>query len=237
MALTVTPTDPNADSYVSVTEADAYLVDRTDIASWTALTTAQKEQLLRMATRQIDSMRFFHTKMYHQAMDYRLEQALKFPRSNQKSLTGVVDSATTNTIVCDDLVDEINYPNDYWNNGAIVIISGTGKGQVKLITDFVASTGTVTISGEWTTTPDTTSNFRIIKEIPLEVKHATIEQALYIVNGGGKRASLQAEGVTSYTIGDLSETFAGAGGSGEVKLCFEANSLLRGFVSKIGQFV
>lgn len=236
MALEITPTHPNADSYIALADADTYLDNRSDTSEWDALTDDQKEQLLRIATRQIDTFRFHGVKLYHKPIEYRLEQALEFPRSNIFNMSGSVNSATNSTLVCSTLANNASMPNDYWNNGAVVIINGTGKGQVKLISDFDMSTGTVTISGTWDTNPDSTSTFRLILEIPQKVKDATVEQAFYLSKGGGSRARLQAEGVTSYKIGDLSETFEGGVSGTEVKLSNEAMALLGKYISRIGRF-
>lgn len=44
---------------------------------------------------------------------------------------------------------------------AVCIILGTGKGQCRDITDFVASTEVASVSPNWTTTPDNTSQYYI----------------------------------------------------------------------------
>lgn len=50
--------------------------------------------------------------------------------------------------------------------------------------------------------------------IPVEVVHATIELAVQSSNGEAKeRYELQRQGVRSYSIGDLSESFAGSAGA------------------------
>ncbi|WP_236685594.1 hypothetical protein [Geobacter pickeringii] len=50
---------------------------------------------------------------------------------------------------------------DQWKNFAIVITGGTGAGQRKIIT--TNTTSVATISGTWTTIPDGTSSFDIVK--------------------------------------------------------------------------
>ena len=47
------------------------------------------------------------------------------------------------------------------NSNIISIVSGTGAGQQATISSYVAGTRTVTISGTWSTTPDTTSVYSI----------------------------------------------------------------------------
>jgi hypothetical protein len=63
-------------------------------------------------------------------------------------------------------------------------------------------------------------------------KEAAFEQALYIlVNGNSKRSKLQEQGVKSYSIGNLSETFVETSksfkNSPESKICSEAMTLLK----------
>ena len=69
-------------------------------------------------------------------------------------------------------------------------------------------------------------------DIPVAVKDACCEEALALLGrGNSQRRKLQAEGITSITIGSLSETYApGAGGSGAAGrglLSQEARELLR----------
>jgi len=237
MALNTTPTHPQADSYLTIAEADAILASRTNISDWTALTDAQKEALLKLATNQIDSYRFFNNKVYPRAANYRDEQALQFPRDKNHMPSGVVDSVTSTTLVDDALANNSQLPDDYFIGWAVVIKEGAGKGQTVTVTDFASATGTITVAA-WTTTPDTTSQYLLVPEIPRKVKLATAEQALYLVKGGGDRARLQAEGVTEYKIGDLSEKYGGANMSaGKVALSNEARGYLVGLITRLGKLI
>ena len=69
-------------------------------------------------------------------------------------------------------------------------------------------------------------------DVPVAVKDACCEEALALLGrGNSQRRKLQAEGITSITLGSLSETYApGAGGSGAAGrglLSQEAKELLR----------
>lgn len=237
MALITTPTHPDANSYVTLAEAEALLANRSDVAEWAALTDEQKEALLKLATQHIDTLRFFHKKVYRVAQDYRREQNLEFPRDNHHMPAGVVDSATATTIVDNALANLQNYPDDYFNGWAVVIKEGTGKGQVVLITDFVSATGTISVAS-WTTQPDTTSQYRLVPKIKDDVKRATVEQAIYISKGGGDRARLQSEGVTEYKIGDLMEKFGGSSmRSGKVPISDESRGYLTGLITRLGKLI
>lgn len=237
MSLVITPTHPQAVSYVSLAEATAYLQNRTDATEWNALTDDQKEQLLKMATRQIDSFRFHGTKMYKEPRDYRNKQKLEFPRYQDRKFTVNINSVTINTIVSSALANQAMYPDDYFNGGAIVVMNGNGKGQTLLISDFVMATGQITLGENFTTTPAEGDQILIIAPVEDDIKFATIEQAYFLTKGGSVRAQMQADGVVSYSIGDLSETFSDkVVGNNAVKLSSEAENLLSGYISTIGEF-
>jgi hypothetical protein len=72
----------------------------------------------------------------------------------------LAQSATGTTIV---LAAAENYADDLLNNNSsVVILSGTGAGQVRCITDYDQSDDTATVAA-WTTTPDNTSRYTIIE--------------------------------------------------------------------------
>lgn len=51
---------------------------------------------------------------------------------------------------------------DLYNGLLIQIVSGTGAGQARVITDYVGSTKVASIEPNWTTNPDATSVFRVL---------------------------------------------------------------------------
>jgi hypothetical protein len=236
MALETTPTHPLADSYVTVAEADAYLLNRKDVANYTALTNDQKEALLKLATKHIDSLRYRAEKLFEDAQYFRLEQSLKFPTEEEERYMGSVATVDGKKITANSLKNIATLPDDYFNGGALIIIDGTGKGKTYKVANFVCETGEVEVEQDFAPAPDTTSRFMIVEKIPLRVKNAVCEQALYICNGGGERQKLQSEGVKSYSIGDLSETFAdNMVGSGKIAISNEAKGLLKGLYTIIGR--
>lgn len=234
MALITTPSDPTANSYVTQAEADAYFLNRSDVADWSALSNDQKEAVLELATKQIDSLRFHGEKIFEQPNYYRDKQLLKFPRTGARSKAGTVDSAGVNYIIDSARADQATEPDNFWNDGCVVIIDGTGKGQTRKISDFDMATGKITVDTNWTTNPDTSSDYKIIEKIPQKVKDATCEQALYLCKGGGERSKMQSEGVVEYRIGDLSERFAD-GIAGKIAISNEAKGMLRGLYTIIGK--
>lgn len=71
--------------------------------------------------------------------------------------------------------------------------------------------------------------------VPDKVKYAVCEEALYILPGTDKRAELQAAGVDSYGIGDLSESFKGKGSFAAGGLqSIEAMRYMRGYLNSYG---
>jgi len=81
-------------------------------------------------------------------------------------------------------------------------------------------------------------------EIPVDVQRACAEQALWLLQNSGtggrsERQQLQAQGVASYTIGNLSQTFRGGAGSNSQfgNLCSESQRFLQGYVSRTGRLI
>lgn len=76
--------------------------------------------------------------------------------------------------------------------------------------------------------------------IPEDVKQACAEQALWVLQnastgGQSDRQQLQAQGVSSYTIGNLSETFRGGFQYGG--LCSGSQRYLQGYISRTGNLI
>ncbi|MEE8375504.1 MAG: hypothetical protein V3S26_04205, partial [Acidimicrobiia bacterium] len=71
-----------------------------------------------------------------------------------------VDSATSTTIVFD--AAGMSAANDFYNGMVVLVYSGTGLGQSRVITGYVGSTKTATVSPAWGTNPDNTSDILIV---------------------------------------------------------------------------
>ena len=78
--------------------------------------------------------------------------------------------------------------------------------------------------------PRTNTALEFTDGIPNEITYATCEQALFVLKGGSKRQELQKQGVKSYSLGDLSETFADNLSEAQKTICPEALSYLRKFL-------
>lgn len=59
------------------------------------------------------------------------------------------------------LADAETYPDDQLNGALVTIVSGTGKGQSRLIVDYTGTGDYADVTPNWTTTPDNTSQYII----------------------------------------------------------------------------
>lgn len=236
MSLITTPTIENANSYVTLAEVEAYFLNRQDILTWSSLSNNQKEAILIMATNHIDSFRFFNCEIVDRPKFYRNKQSLKFPRHNYSQVnSGTVKSSGNNFIIDSSRVNNSYEPNDFWNDGAIIITDGTGKGQTRKITDFDMETGKITISENWTINPDTSSQYYLVEKINDEIKNAVCEQALFISKtANSSRQTMRDSGVVSYRIGDLAENF---GNSSNINMSNIAKSYLSKFINRTGRII
>lgn len=72
--------------------------------------------------------------------------------------TGTAQSGTSTTIR---LAAATSKDDDFFNDYYVRIMSGTGAGQQRLITDYVSSTDTATVDSAWTVNPNSSSVYEI----------------------------------------------------------------------------
>ena len=70
---------------------------------------------------------------------------------------------------------------DFWTGGIVEILEGMGAEQRRAISDYVSSTGVISVSPNWTTNPDTTSVYRVVKSYTVKIISCfeKFEQMLY----------------------------------------------------------
>jgi hypothetical protein len=85
------------------------------------------------------------------------------------------------------LADTASSANDIYVPAEIEIVSGTGKGQVRTISDYEGSSRTATVSEAWTDPPDSTSRYRIYDNSPV-ITRADYERT--DTNNPGERKGL-----------------------------------------------
>lgn len=113
--------------------------------------------------------------------DDDLYNELENLRKNAVQESGTATSATTSTLVD---TATLKQADDYWNGGKIEILAGTGVNQVRDISDFTQSTSTIVVSPNWTTTPDSTSVYRVIKSYSRAIEQSFIKLCTMIYNKG-----------------------------------------------------
>ena len=123
--------------------------------------------------------------------------------------TGTAQAATGTTI---QLAATASATDDVYNSMTVYISSGTGSGQIKVITDYVGSTYTATVS-TWTTNPDNTSVYEVMPAVTITTTEGTGAAARVssVVGGVIKKVSMTAVG-TLYRSGTA--TLTGGGGTG-----------------------
>lgn len=177
-------------------------------------------------------------------------------------VNGPVASATSTSFML--YVQQQNmYDVDYFKGCQVEIIGGTGAGQTRTISGSTRA-GVCTISTSWTTTPDSTSFYKITqlgkfprhkdvtffsevgtptyyKSIPEAVKRATAAQVQFMIEMGDKYFSTDQSEKTSERIGDYAYTIGGPGtstGAGPDKLIApKAKKLLIGIKNRLGQIL
>ena len=125
--------------------------------------------------------------------------------------TGTAQGGSATTI---QLAATASATNDIYNSMTVYISSGTGSGQIKVITDYVGSTYTATVS-TWTTNPDNTSVYEVMPAITITTTEGSGATARVssVVGGVIKKVAMTAVG-TLYRSGTA--VLTGGGGTGAV---------------------
>ena len=124
--------------------------------------------------------------------------------------TGTAQAGSTSTTIV--LAATASATNDIYNSMTIYISSGTGSGQLKVITDYVGSTKVATVS-TWTTTPAADSVYEVMPAVSITTTEGSgaTARCSSVVGGIIKKISMSAVG-TGYRSGTA--TLSGGGGSG-----------------------
>lgn len=78
---------------------------------------------------------------------------------NRYAHTGTAQAGAAGTIT---LAAGASASNDFYNGCLVRIISGTGSGQRRWITDYVGATKVATVDSNWITNPDNTSVYEVL---------------------------------------------------------------------------
>lgn len=174
-------------------------------------------------------------------------------------VTGQCSAASSSSLTLEQS-HQNTYDKNYFKNCEIEIVSGTGEGQRRRVLSSL-KTGVLTVSDSWSTTPDTTSIYRIyqlakfprpldvepitvsgetviVKTIPEAVKRAVAAQVAFAIQKGDSFFQGDSVEKISEKIGDYSYEKSSTGSGGFTKLVSPmAKMLLKGYVSKIGKLI
>lgn len=171
-------------------------------------------------------------------------------------ITGLASSGTSNTITLETL-HQNSYDEDYFAWCQIEIIGGTGQGQIRKITTSTKP-GVLTVDSNWSTTPDSTSFYKInqlgkfprkcdvtshshpsytkyYKSIPEMVRRATAAQVAYVTEMGASYFKGDKSNMESESIGDYSYSRKGSGTHNLIAP--KAQLLLRGIKNRLGTII
>jgi hypothetical protein len=83
---------------------------------------------------------------------------VKVFNKKETHIYGLAQAGAAGTITLNSTSDAND---DFYNNATITIVSGTGKGQVRTISDYTGATKVANITPNWTTNPSTDSYYEI----------------------------------------------------------------------------
>lgn len=122
--------------------------------------------------------------------------ALQVAQEVMDVVQGISTGGSTTTLA--DTVLLASYPNDHWNNGRLFIKSGLNAGRVLRITDFVTTTGVVTISETLANAILASTTYAIIRNAyPLDRILQAIQRALDGTWVTAENATLTGDGTTT----------------------------------------
>ncbi len=169
---------------------------------------------------------------------------------NPTNVNGKIITDISNT-------SQLHQHNGYFSNCVIEIVGGTGKGQVRFISDSNYNNQSVTVVDDWDTAPDATSFYRIYqlaklprskdvlqsrdglnyyKTIPDAVQQAVLAQVAYFSAKGAAhfvddQSDIQSENIGNYSYSKKS----GNDQSSSVSAVSpRARTLLRGIKNSLG---
>ena len=99
---------------------------------------------------------------------------------------GAAESGSPSEVICQALKD---YPDDHWTGGIIEVVDGPADGDVRVVSDSVQSTGTITVSTGFSAAITASSEFVVKRTFQREIDRA-FEDMLADVEARGYRPSL-----------------------------------------------
>jgi len=117
----------------------------------------------------------------------------RIARRLEDHVEGTADSAAASTLVDADLKI---YPDDHFNGAWLYINGGTGAGQERSVSDFVQTSGTLTLLNAWAPTPGATSTYELHRSFRVDAINDAINHAIEDIRGEYQYAVTVNESIT-----------------------------------------
>jgi hypothetical protein len=114
-------------------------------------------------------------------IDDDLFNELESLRGTNEQQTGTATSATSSTLVDTAKRKEAD---NYWKGGRIRTLAGTGPNQERIVSSNTQSSGTISVTPNWTTTPDSTTTYQIERSYYYKIEEAFKEFEDMLYNKG-----------------------------------------------------
>lgn len=220
--------DSNANSYVTLQEANKYIRNKYGHTSlWDTLDKEAKKRVLIEAGKDMEIFNYSGEKYYD-------TQALEFPRDDHDVVTGnCATPITINSFRNISLKSDtyMTYPSNYWVTGAIHITEATPLNDIRLIELSNVTTGSLTITEDFSGTPTTNTEFIVFTPIDQNIKNAQCEQVLYILDNSSDTLQNYKAVAKTVKIGDVRVDFKDFGVS-KISISAQAKKLLSRWVRK-----
>lgn len=207
MSLNTKLGDASQDSYVSVAEASTYFSTRRETNNWDTLSSTNREVVLKQAARDMEMFSYINDPYYD-------NQGLHFPNDDHDVITGncatpVTINSFKNTSFTSDTYGTDKSNTNYWKYGSIHITSATPLHDVRVIDTSNITTDVVVMTEDFTATPTTNTKFIAFEPLHKDIKHAQMEQALYILDNANMDTlqMYKGSGAESVKIGDVTVKF------------------------------
>ena len=218
---------PDANSYVTLTEADDYIRSKRGHSStWDTLSQEGKKRILIEACKDINRFNFINDSYYS-------NQALPFPDDTHETVSGDVATPLSNiriknTNLSSDTYGSGKYNHNYWQYGTVHITAATPLRDVRNVASSNAVTDIISLDAALSATPTANTDFIIFAPLDINVKYAQIEQALFIVETEGSKSIFRAKaiGVEETQIGDVRIRFQRGASSQKIALSPISHKLL-----------
>ena len=198
--------DSGQNSYLSLQEANQKIRSQFGHSSlWDSLTQEGRKRVLIQSAKDFNQFNYVNKRYYD-------NQGLEFPRSDHKVVSGAIATPITTTSFKQTSAystSYMSYPNTFWKYGSVHITTGTPIRETRVISNSLASDGTITVASAFSATPSDSCTVKIFAPISDEIKTAQVLQTLHILSNTGDETlyNLRNAGVSRYKIGDVETDF------------------------------